>query len=315
MNSHVSYNTFTQKIYNQVSIENDQNLVISPISLFMSLLICYAGSKGKSYNQLGKLLDISRQLDHQTFSYNHNFLSYTQQFSAQNLKLSLANRVYLQNGFKIEQNFLHTVNSMFTGSLQQLDFSNSQKSAKAINDWVASRTNNKIKQAINPDSLSAATRLVLVNAIYFKANWALLFDEETTFKEDFFVSDGSKVKVPMMRIYDEYFKHLFKPANIDASTIEIPFSDRNFAMTIILPDQRFSLSHVERQLNAANVQKIISLNMIKEPMNIFIPKFSISSDLDVIFFLNLEFFFVSFIFKVEKNCGKIGCRELVRPFG
>lgn len=125
---------------------------------------------------------------------------------------------------------------------------------------------------------------MLVNAIYFKANWALFFDEETTFREDFFLNDGSRTQVPMMRIYDDYFKHLFKPANKDARTIEIPFEDKNFAMTIILPNPKFSLKHVEKQLNAQNIQKIIGLNMVKEPMNVVIPKFSINSDINV----NLE---------------------------
>lgn len=296
MNSEISYNRFTQKVFNQISTENDQNLVISPISLFMSLLICYAGAKGQSKSQLGRLLDISKLPEHQAFSYNHNFLQYAQQFSGHNSKLSLANKVYAQKSFKIEPIFLHTVNSMFAGSFEQLDFGDSQKSAQVINDWVKSHTNNKIEEAIDQKNLNSATRLVLVNAIYFKANWALLFDEDTTFKEDFFLADGSKVKVPMMRMYDEHFKHLFKPANIDATTLEMPFVDSNFAMTIILPNRQFSLSHVEKQLNGQNVQKIIGLKMIKEPMNVFIPKFTINSNLDVNYLLKNLFYFCKFYF-------------------
>ena len=304
MNSEISYNKFTQKVFNQVSVDNDQNLVISPISLFMSLLICYAGTRGQSKNQLGRLLDISRLPEHQAFDYNRKFLKYVQQFSSQNSKITLANKVYAQKSFEIKPNFLHLVNSKFAGSFEQLDFVDSQKSAKVINDWVKSLTNNKIEEAIDEKNLNSATRLVLVNAIYFKANWANLFDQETTFKEDFFLDDGSKVKVPMMRMFDEHFKHLFRPANIDASTIEIPFVDKNFAMTIILPNRQFSLRHVEKQLNGQNVQKIIGLNMIKEPMNIFIPKFSINSNLDVkyIFFKFIFVIFVIFLFLVEKKC-------------
>ncbi|CAF0894443.1 unnamed protein product [Brachionus calyciflorus] len=278
MNSELSYNTFTQRVYNQISLENNQNFVVSPLSLFMSLLICYAGSKGATNQQLKQLLDIGYLTDQQVFDFNRNFLTYTQNNLAPNPQVNIVNKLYLHEDFKIKTSFENLIQNNFKSSLKKVNFENSKSSANLINEWVASQTNQKIQQIIQESSLNEQTKMVLVNAIYFKASWMSPFDTVMTTQEDFFLSNGISVKVPMMKIYNVNFKKLFRPAGIDASTVEIPYSGEKISMTIVLPNKGVNLEQVEKQLKIQNIQKILSLRMVKEPMNIFIPKFSIESD-------------------------------------
>ena len=69
---------------------------------------------------------------------------------------------------------------------------------KTINDWVSGQTKNKINNLLTPGSVDALTRMVLVNAIYFKADWNVPFDKNNTGNSDFTLLDGTQSKVKMM---------------------------------------------------------------------------------------------------------------------
>ena len=79
-----------------------------------------------------------------------------------------------------------------------MDFGRAVQSASAINQWVEEQTNKKIQDLISPGSISPMTKLVLVNAIYFKADWDVKFDKSKTKKGDFHVSPTQTVQTDMM---------------------------------------------------------------------------------------------------------------------
>ena len=85
-----------------------------------------------------------------------------------------------------------------------MDFGQAVQSATAINQWVEEQTNNKIQKLIDPESLGPLTKLVLVNAIYFKGNWDVKFDKSKTSKGDFHVSPTKTIKTDMMFAKEEY---------------------------------------------------------------------------------------------------------------
>ena len=85
-----------------------------------------------------------------------------------------------------------------------MDFGQAVQSATAINQWVEEQTNAKIQKIITPDSLGPLTKLVLVNAIYFKGDWEAKFDKSKTSKGDFHVSPTKTVKTDMMFSVEKY---------------------------------------------------------------------------------------------------------------
>ena len=85
-----------------------------------------------------------------------------------------------------------------------MDFGKAEQSASAINQWVEEQTNKKITNIISPESISPLTKLVLVNAIYFKADWKVKFDKSKTEKGDFHVSPTQTVQTDMMFSREEY---------------------------------------------------------------------------------------------------------------
>ena len=85
-----------------------------------------------------------------------------------------------------------------------MDFGQAAQSATAINQWVEEQTNKKIKKIITPESLGPLTKLVLVNAIYFKGDWEVKFDKSKTSKGDFHVSPTKIVQTDLMFSSEKY---------------------------------------------------------------------------------------------------------------
>ncbi len=67
---------------------------------------------------------------------------------------------------------------------------------KGINDWVAAKTRNRIPSIIDNGSTDA--NLVILNALYFKSDWATAFEKSQTRPAVFQEFDGKQSDVAMM---------------------------------------------------------------------------------------------------------------------
>lgn len=108
-------------------------------------------------------------------------------------------------GYNIKQNYKSIVTQNFYSIIQTLNFANSVKSANTINSWVAQKTHGKIENLIPSDALNAMTRLVLVNAIYFKGNWVHRF---TSIDDGPFYPNGcdaASISVKMMHVTVSFY--------------------------------------------------------------------------------------------------------------
>ncbi|NWZ27331.1 SPB6 protein, partial [Asarcornis scutulata] len=95
--------------------------------------------------------------------------------------LRTANRLYGEKTFEFLSSFVESSQKFYHAGLEQTDFKNaSEDSRKQINGWVEEKTEGKIKNLLAEGIIDSMTRLVLVNAIYFKGNWEKRFDKENT---------------------------------------------------------------------------------------------------------------------------------------
>lgn len=189
-----------------------------------------------------------------------------------------ANKVYVMKNYSIKKSFNDVAAKSFASEAQTLDFSNGAQSAATINGWVEDKTNNKIKDLIAADSLDSDTRMVLVNAIYFKGFWTYQFDPKDTFKAPFYLNDQDSVNVDFMKV-KKHFKY-GSLANLDATAIELPYKDSDISMLIILPNTRTGLSALEGKLNTIDLGEI-SNSLYSQEVNVEIPKFKIEFDIEL----------------------------------
>ena len=180
--------------------------------------------------------------------------------------------------YSVKKSFNDVATKSFASEAQTLDFSQSQQSAATINGWVELNTNNKIKDLISSDSLDGDTRMVLVNAIYFKGFWTYQFDPKDTFKAPFYLNDQDTVQVDFMKV-KKYFKygHL---QDLDATAIELPYKDSDISMLIILPNTKTGLSALESKLHTINMAEVTK-KLYSQEVNVEIPKFKIEFDIEL----------------------------------
>lgn len=204
-----------------------------------------------------------------------NFQAFTEAVRKTN-GLKIANKIYVQKAYTPKQKFRDIATKSFNSDAQSLDFGDNEVSAKTINDWVENATNNKIKDLISKDSLSSDTRMVLVNAIYFKGMWTYQFDPSSTYRAPFYTNDDDSVDVDFMRVKNHFkYGHVDK---LDATALELPYKDSDISMMIILPNKRTGLGDVEQKLHLVDLSEI-SNGLRSQEVNVELPKFKIEFDI------------------------------------
>jgi len=156
----------------------------------------------------------------------------------------------------------------------------SSEAAELINNWVAENTNNKITEILSPSDINSMTRLVLVNAVYFKGEWVHIFNENNTRDDDFHISANEHVNVKMM--YRKSRVYYGVNSELNCQALELPYAGQNVSMFILLPDQTTSLSQLEEKLTAndlANAREKFSMR--KGEVNVWLPKFKLDVKLSL----------------------------------
>lgn len=185
----------------------DRNVVFSPTSIAFALAMARAGAKGATATEMDHVLHapsgwqaLGPGLNALDQALNARNVSWVDGEGSKEIKLRLANAPFAQRGWSIEPDYLDALGSTFGAGLRLVDYEGDHEAARqAINGWVNDRTAGRIPMLLDPSQVKPDTRLTLVNAIYFKAQWSEWFDEGHTQSEPFTRLDGTRVEVPMMQ--------------------------------------------------------------------------------------------------------------------
>src|ERR1700722_860098 len=180
--------TFALDLYGRFK-STEGNLFFSPYSISTCLAIAYAGARGETEAQMASTLHFDTSLGefHIVFSDLQRQNNAIQQ--KKNVELNIANGLWAQTGHPFLAPFLETASKNYDAKVEQADFAGAGESVRQeINAWVSDRTRERIKDLISPGTLHALTRMVLVNAIYFKGKWQEPFQEKLTESAPFFLT-------------------------------------------------------------------------------------------------------------------------------
>jgi serpin B len=189
-----SLNAFATDLYRRL-IEQAGNLFFSPYSIHSLMQMLQHGASGRTAAQMAAVLHLTAD---GTQSLDDDF-AIRQSCFGQTLsrQLAVANAVWVQRDYTIHSRFVEALRQRGF-ALEQVDFGQAaDEICRQINDWVTRQTRGKITNMVG--HLHPLTRLVLANAIYFKANWRNKFDPEETTKAPFQLADGRVTSAPMMR--------------------------------------------------------------------------------------------------------------------
>jgi serpin B len=270
-----SANLFATELY-QKTIEGKQgNVIISPASIQSAVTLAMFGATEGSQTRTQMMQGMKYPEQFSASSIADGYKAFNENVEKTN-GLKIANKVYVMENYSVKPSFQEVATKSFKSEAQPLNFGANQQAAKTINGWVEDHTNNKIKDLISPDSLSSDTRMVLVNAIYFKGFWEHQFDKKQTFKAPFFLNDVDSVDVDFMRIKKHFNYGVFE--ELDATALELPYKDSDITMMIILPNKRGGLAALEKNLHKVDFSEM-SNRMYSQEVNVEIPKFKIEFDI------------------------------------
>ncbi|HEY9294330.1 MAG TPA: serpin family protein [Microlunatus sp.] len=243
---------FTAELYRRVT-EQDGNVVLSPYSAAAALGMVLSGARGRTADEIGAVLGTSDPA-----GYARGLAAVRSELAdatGDDLVLDLANAVWVQQGLDWNQDFLDILDHDHQSGLEQVDFAaGPAAAAKLINAWVAERTRDKITELFSPDAVDPLTRLVLVNAAYFKGAWATPFRGRTR-PATFHRADGTTVEVPMM---NQTFDRLRRARGDSWQGVCLDFAGGRFGMALVLPDPSVPLDRVERQLAGAGIDDLLA---------------------------------------------------------
>lgn len=253
------------------SAAGDANVFFSPYSISTALAMTSAGARGETEAQMVKALHFEPDPAgrHAVFAAMESDLNAVQKKGQ--VKLSVANSLWPQKEHPLLRSFLDLTRKCYGASVTPLDFRAPEQARKTINTWVEDKTNQKIKDLIPGGVLNADTRLVLVNAIYFKGNWSSPFKAAATEEAPFRLPSGQTVQAPLM--FQK--KHFNYGANDDLQVLEMPYAGDDLSMVVLLPKKADGLNVLENNLTAANLAKWTQ-GMGSPEVKVYLPKFKMT---------------------------------------
>jgi len=274
-----SNKNFNVKLYDHVAYNKKDNVVFSPFSIQSVLSMVLNGAGGETANQ------IRSGLSFPTDEFLHpgmNEILSSMRDKANNFTLKTANRLYIQNGYDLRKRFLGFNKRTYLSVPEIVDFQDEEKARQTINKWVSEETNEKIKDLIGPNMIKPLTKLVLVNALYFKGAWLDPFSKTFTRKEEFYTDNGQVVNVDMMHKQGKYnYAELKK---LDAKRLVMPYAGKRLSMVLILPNEKDGLMKLEEKLRSVDLFELVNPSPRTEyskNVSLSLPKFKIESTHDL----------------------------------
>ena len=267
-------NDFAFNLYQKLREGESGNLFYSPYSISLALAMTYAGARSETERQISNALHfiLSQDKLHPAFNALDLQLASRGEGSSgqagKGFRLNIANAIWGQQGYAFLQNFLDKLAENYGAGMRIANFIEAPENSRvAINDWVAHKTEDKIKDLIPSGAIDELTRLVLTNAIYFNAAWLHPFDARTTAEGDFHLLNGSGIKAPMMR-QTESFGYA---RGTGYQAVELLYDGGEISMVILLPDKG-NFDPFEKSLNAELASQI-SKGLRRERIELTMPSF------------------------------------------
>lgn len=240
-------NAFTHDLHARLAKDTRGDLFFSPFSIEAALAMTAAGARGDTLDEMQKALHLPTD-PHAAFGTLINHLNSAGRDKLRPYELTVANAIWAQKGFPWHKEFIELTQKHYGSGLTDVNFAEPEAARKLINEWVEKQTREKIKNLIGPKVLDALTRMVLVNAIYFKGTWLYQFDKKHTKGAPFTRADGTKVDVPLMAQtatlnYGESSELVIPAgervavrAGEKVQVLELPYAGKELSMLVFLPE-------------------------------------------------------------------------------
>nr|XP_033777015.1 plasma protease C1 inhibitor [Geotrypetes seraphini] len=253
--------------------DRNVNMVFSPLSVALILSHLLLGTRGITKERLQEAL---------FYPHNSDCVHTAINQLGKSKGFRLASKIFHQPDIVLNEFFINDSKEFYNSTPQILSH-DAHDNVQLINDWVADKTDNKIKKLM--DQVPSDVQLVLLNAISLHAKWLKKFKLEATRKEKFqlYGTDKKTVKVAMMKS-EKYPLVSFSDSVLRARIGRLHLTD-NLSLVIMVPQwPHQTLSKMENQLSEDVFQQVMS-RLYKDPIRpaiVSIPRIKVDTKLDLL---------------------------------
>ena len=223
-----------------------ESVICSPFSVRTILALAAAGADGATRGEMVSALKLPGTPEEADAALKALM---AQLDAPQGYSLRVANALWVMRGFPLLPEFVTRAKTRYSAEARECDFGGDPAGSRTtINRWVESQTNDKIKDLIPDGALTPDTRLVLTNAVYFKADWVTPFPKGRTAPGPFTRADGSTRLVPLMHLGAELSAR-DDPAE-DFQAVRLPYKGGQASMILLVPRKPGGLAALEASLSA-----------------------------------------------------------------
>ena len=257
-------------LLNNVSENENENILISPYSINMALGMTELGASGDTLKQMEETVNggLSRG-EMQSIMYRLS----EETESDENIKWNSANSIWFKDDGKwaLKDKFLTDVVSFYKPELFNAPFNN--QTVNDINAWVSKETDKMIPKVL--DYIDENAVLYLVNAVAFEAEWQEKYEDNDIHEGRTFTNaDGSTSEVTMLASTENRYFTLGKGEGFIK-----PYKGGGFSFVAILPEEGMSTQEYIADLAASNEDFGKAVREAEyESVIVNIPEFSMDYD-------------------------------------
>ena len=262
---------FGLELYRQLGAKPG-NIFLSPASISVALGMVYAGAQGETAAEMARALHYPAGGVHEEMAVLLRGLP----VDREGRRLSIGNALWVQKSFPLKAGYADLLRLHYGSGARQVDFVEAPVEAIAtVNRWAEDNSAGRIKTILRRSDINERTRLVLTNAVYFKADWLRQFSALQTRPRPFHLPDGSSVSVPMMRQRGP-FRLLDAPT---FQAVEMPYKGEEFSMLLFLPKEKDGLPAFENLLDGQALSGWIDALMSSAPadLELVVPKLELDT--------------------------------------
>ena len=258
-------------------LKGEESYIVSPVSLAYLLGMLSEGATGETRKEILSALGFKDDAQLSLNEFCRDLMVLSSKAAGKDEVLEIANAGVLNSGFQLLESYKESVKNYYDASAVNMDFV-SEDVVGYINRWSSRHTHERIKEVI--DYVDPLSRAVFMNALYFKASWAICFDKAATRNASFTTENGVSRTVPMMLHKDQYssFRYAdmgtFKAVKLSYGT---PIYERegNYSMTILLPSEGVTVDNVLSGLDA-DKWSMLQSSFTRRAVDLQIPRFEAS---------------------------------------
>ena len=264
---------FGFKLFSQVLQQQDENVLISPVSISIALGMTNNGASGETQQAMQRTLELEGMSLEQINQANQALLSQLKSGDP-DVMLTIANSLWAKEGIQFDANFLQRNRTFYAADVTTLNMGQPD-AVNRINAWVNDQTAGKIPQIVQ--SIDPNDILFLINAIYFKGNWTAPFDPQATIDQPFHLADGTVKSHPLMAQRGQY--GYLETEQFQA--IQLPYGNQRWQMYVFLPQPNSDLSSFMQTLTPENWQTWSDAFEMR-PGTVQLPRFRLEYGLSLI---------------------------------